>query len=111
MAGEMSIIFPGQCIPYSPDGCMAKLHLQDKEEGHLQHLQSLMPGHRTRPSLLGPLATAAGFSLGAAAGLLPSKLSHAITGTCCLHHTLPLRLSKQPYLCTPSAQQPLHQRG
>lgn len=39
-----------------------------------------MPGYRARPSVLGPVAAAAGLSLGAAAGLLPTKLSHAITG-------------------------------
>ena len=39
-----------------------------------------MPSYRARPSLLGPLAAAAGFSLGAAAGVLPSKYAHAITG-------------------------------
>jgi len=39
-----------------------------------------MPSYRARPSLLGPVAAAAGLSLGAAAGLLPTKLSHAITG-------------------------------
>lgn len=39
-----------------------------------------MPNYRARPSLLGPVAAATGFSLGAAAGLLPTKLSHAITG-------------------------------
>ena len=54
--------------------------VQDQEQGHLQQLQSLMPGYRARPSVLGPVAAAAGFSLGAAAGLLPTKLSHAITG-------------------------------
>ena len=53
--------------------------MQDQEKGHLQQLKSLMPGYRARPSLLGPVA-AAGLSLGAAAGLLPTKLSHAITG-------------------------------
>ncbi len=63
-------------------------HLQDQEKGHLQQLQSLMPGYRARPSLLGPVAAAAGLSLGAAAGLLPTKLSHAITGMlrCFLTH-------------------------
>ena len=54
--------------------------MQDQEKGHLQQLQSLMPGYRARPSVLGPVAAAAGLSLGAAAGLLPTKLSHAITG-------------------------------
>ncbi len=54
--------------------------MQDQETGHLQQLKSLMPGYRARPSLLGPIAAAAGLSLGAAAGLLPTKLSHAITG-------------------------------
>ena len=54
--------------------------MQDQEKGHLQQLQSLMPGYRARPSVLGPVAAAAGFTLGAAAGLLPTKLSHAITG-------------------------------
>ena len=54
--------------------------MQDQEKEHLQQLQSLMPGYRARPSLLGPVAAAAGLSLGAAAGLLPTKLSHAITG-------------------------------
>ena len=39
-----------------------------------------MPSYRARPSLLGPLAAAAGFSLGAAAGVLPTKFAHAITG-------------------------------
>lgn len=53
---------------------------KDQEKGHLQQLQSLMPSYRARPSLLGPVAAAAGLSLGAAAGLLPTKLSHAITG-------------------------------
>ncbi len=57
--------------------------MQDQEKGHLQQLQSLMPGYRARPSLLGPVAAAAGLSLGAAAGLLPTKLSHAITGMLC----------------------------
>ncbi|DBA84226.1 TPA: hypothetical protein ACH3X2_006291 [Trebouxia sp. C0005] len=55
-------------------------YFKDQEKGHLQQLQSLMPGYRARPSLLGPVAAAAGLSLGAAAGLLPTKLSHAITG-------------------------------
>lgn len=54
--------------------------MQDQEKGHLQQLQSLMPTYRARPSLLGPLAAAAGFSLGAAAGVLPTKFAHAITG-------------------------------
>lgn len=54
--------------------------LQDQERGHLQQLQSLMPSYRARPSLLGPLAAAAGFSLGAAAGVLPTRFAHAITG-------------------------------
>ena len=57
-------------------------YLQDQEKGHLQQLQSLMPTYRARPSLLGPLAAAAGFSLGAAAGVLPTKFAHAITGDC-----------------------------
>lgn len=55
-------------------------YFKDQENGHLRQLQSLMPAYRARPSLLGPVAAAAGFSLGAAAGLLPTKLSHAITG-------------------------------
>ncbi|DBB15081.1 TPA: hypothetical protein ACH3X3_004092 [Trebouxia sp. C0006] len=55
-------------------------YFKDQEKGHLQQLKSLMPGYRARPSLLGPVAAAAGLSLGAAAGLLPTKLSHAITG-------------------------------
>lgn len=46
----------------------------------MQQLQSLMPTYRARPSLLGPLAAAAGFSLGAAAGVLPTRFAHAITG-------------------------------
>lgn len=54
--------------------------MQDQEKGHLQQLQSLMPTYRARPSLLGPLAAAAGFSLGAAAGVLPTLFAHAITG-------------------------------
>ena len=59
---------------------VAHLYLQDQEKGHLQQLQSLMPSYRARPSLLGPLAAAAGFSLGAAAGVLPTRFAHAITG-------------------------------
>ncbi|DBA86769.1 hypothetical protein WJX77_010228 [Trebouxia sp. C0004] len=55
-------------------------YFKDQEKGHLQQIQLLMPGYRARPSLLGPVAAAAGLSLGAAAGLLPTKLSHAITG-------------------------------
>ena len=61
--------------------------MQDQENGHLRQLQSLMPAYRARPSLLGPVAAAAGFSLGAAAGLLPTKLSHAITGKSMQQHT------------------------
>lgn len=57
-----------------------KCQLQDKEKEFVTQLQSLMPTYRARPSLLGPVASAAGFALGAAAGVLPSKLSHAITG-------------------------------
>ena len=54
--------------------------LQDQEQEFVSQLQSLMPTYRARPSLLGPVASAAGFALGAAAGVLPSKLAHAITG-------------------------------
>lgn len=64
----------------SPCGSLSVCCFQDQEKGHLQQLQSLMPSYRARPSLLGPLAAAAGFSLGAAAGVLPTKYAHAITG-------------------------------
>ena len=68
-------------VPLALASCTAlSVVMQDQEKGHLHQLQSLMPTYRARPSLLGPLAAAAGFSLGAAAGVLPTKFAHAITG-------------------------------
>lgn len=55
-------------------------YFKDREKALVTQLQSLMPTYRARPSLVGPVASAAGFALGAAASILPQKLSHAITG-------------------------------
>ena len=78
------------------DGTSIIACMQDQEKGHVQQLQLLMPGYRARPSLLGPVAAAAGLSLGAAAGLLPTKLSPAITGMLRSHtRSLLAHLSRQ----------------
>ncbi|KAL3158135.1 hypothetical protein ABBQ32_011731 [Trebouxia sp. C0010 RCD-2024] len=80
LAAEMAAVglFKGRRL-VSPGNRPDLDFFKDQEKGHLQQLQSLMPTYRARPSLLGPLAAAAGFSLGAAAGVLPTRFAHAIT--------------------------------
>ncbi len=46
----------------------------------LQGVKDLAPVYRARPSALMPLASAAGFCLGAASALLPARLSSAVSG-------------------------------
>ena len=69
--------------------------VQEREAELLRRVQELAPGYRVRPSLLQPLSSAIGFSLGAVAGILPREASGAITGM----------------LCQPGPLHPLHTCG
>ena len=50
-----------------------------QEKKHLERFDRLLPAHRVRPTLLGPLWHAAGFALGAATALLGERAAMACT--------------------------------
>ena len=54
--------------------------LQQREAELLARVEELAPANRVRPSLLRPLVSAVGFSLGAASSVLPKQASSAISG-------------------------------
>lgn len=51
----------------------------DQEKKHLQVMNKLQLEHRTRPTLLWPVAQVAGFGLGAATALLGKEAAMACT--------------------------------
>lgn len=53
---------------------------RERDQQHLERLRKLAPGHRVRPSLLAPLASAGFFALGAASAVLPQRLKAAVAG-------------------------------
>ncbi|KAK9807597.1 hypothetical protein WJX72_003752 [[Myrmecia] bisecta] len=55
-------------------------YMKEQEGAYLNHLQALAPGYRARPSLFGPLCSAAGYAVGAASAVLPRNLAASVTG-------------------------------
>lgn len=53
--------------------------MHDQEVEHLKKFQELIPIHRVRPTLLLPLWSIAGFTLGVGSALLGSKCAMACT--------------------------------
>ena len=53
---------------------------QEREKELLKKAESLAGPHRARPSLLRPLVSAAGLTLGAVSSVLPKQASGAISG-------------------------------
>eukprot|EP00884_Botryococcus_braunii_P014901 jgi/Botrbrau1/23411/Bobra.0051s0055.1 len=54
-------------------------YYKDKEAELLEELKQVAPYYRTRPSILGPLSSVAGFGVGALSACLPPKLQLAVT--------------------------------
>jgi ubiquinone biosynthesis monooxygenase Coq7 len=54
-------------------------HMAAQEQKHLDAFDALLPRHRARPTLLGPIWHAAGFALGAASALMGEKAAMACT--------------------------------
>jgi demethoxyubiquinone hydroxylase (CLK1/Coq7/Cat5 family) len=54
--------------------------VQEREGELLRLVEGLAPQHRVRPSMLRPLLSAVGLTLGAASSMLPKKASSAISG-------------------------------
>ena len=63
----------------------AQRHLvvQQREAELLREMESLAPAYKVRPSLLRPLVSVVGLSLGAASSVLPKQASAAISGNAC----------------------------
>ena len=81
-AGELGAvrIYQGQLavLGRSSAGSVVR-HMADQEERHKALLDRLLNERGTRPSLLDPLWSAAGFALGAASALLGEKAAMACT--------------------------------
>lgn len=74
--GAAAALFGGRArVLRGPDAAAYR----DDEREQLQRVQTVAPHHRTRPSLLAPLASAAFSLLGAAAAAAPPRLSSAVT--------------------------------
>ncbi|KAH9590750.1 ubiquinone biosynthesis monooxygenase Coq7 [Schistosoma haematobium] len=81
-AGELGAnrIYQGQLMVLGKSSIGPKIkEMHDQEVEHLKKFQELIPIHRVRPTLLLPLWSIAGFTLGVGSALLGSKCAMACT--------------------------------
>jgi len=88
-AGQLAVLGPKGTgsIPFIPSSSKAtpeetgKLiqHMWDQEKEHLAAMETLIPKHRVRPTVLLPIWNIAGFALGAGTALLGREAAMACT--------------------------------